>query len=108
MTYDQWLEFPYQDVWFYCVECNKRVDEGKEGVCPECQEAKEGGGMTDRELLTSIYVDMALLKKEWRAFELVRELVLLAATGTVLDLGSGTYPMSSIVKRMRELVRGEE
>ena len=42
MTYDQWLEFPYQNVWFDCVECNKRVDEGNnEGVCPECQEAKE-------------------------------------------------------------------
>ena len=62
--------------------------------------------MTDRELLTALYVDVALLKKEWQAFELVRELVQVADTGTVLDLGKGSYPVSSIVERMRELVRG--
>ena len=72
------------------------------------EKGKGRRGMTDRELLTSIYVDMALLKKEWTAFELLRELVEVADTGTVLDLGKGAYPVSSIVKRLRELVRGEE
>lgn len=68
--------------------------------------------MTDRELLTAIYVDMALLKKEWQAFSLIREWVALSdfdeCGSLVVNSKITSVEACSVMRRMKALVDSDE